>query len=68
VAFKNHEEFVFIKFTFDSELERETAKLLGIKSTDLPTVRIIDGERFLKFKYPGDVSKMTEKKLLKFLI
>jgi hypothetical protein len=34
----------------------------------LPTIRIVDGERIMKFKYPGDVSKMSEKQLLKFLI
>lgn len=68
VANKNHEEFVFSKFTLDSEIEREVAKLIGVKQQDLPTIRIVDGERMMKFKYPGDVSKMSEKQLLKFLI
>lgn len=59
---------MFAKFTLDSEIERETAKLVGVRSTDLPTVRLIDGERIMKFKYPGDVSHLTTKKLTKFLI
>lgn len=49
-------------------MEREVAKLVGVKSSDLPAIRIVDGERMMKFKYPGDVSKMSEKQLLKFLI
>jgi hypothetical protein len=42
--------------------------LIGVESKDLPCIRIVDGERFRKYKYPGDVSKMTEKQLLKVMI
>lgn len=68
IALSNHNKFVFVKLTLNSELERSDAKLLGVKATDLPAIRLVDVERGLIFKYPGEVKHSSFKKLTKFLI
>jgi len=42
-------------------MERGAAQYIGVRATDLPAIFILDGERGLKFKYSGDVRKVTEK-------
>ena len=40
---------------------------MGVEYKDLPTIRILDQEAGLKYKYPGDVSKLTRKQFQNFL-
>ena len=40
---------------------------MGVEYKDLPTIRILDQQAGLKYKYPGDVSKLTRKQFQNFL-
>lgn len=40
---------------------------MGVQYKDLPTIRILDQGAGLKYKYPGDISSLTRKKLQGFL-
>ena len=67
VASKNKGDYLFVTSGLSEQIQQQLGSMLGVEYKDLPTIRIIDLQSGLKYKYPNDVNKLTRKSLQNFL-